>query len=169
MKTVLIVDGYNAIYAIPETKKLLKDNLLSARSKIIMLTSEYVRSSGYINDFCVVFDGQDRYRHLERLYVPASSKQTFSRTGEGDDKIIDTVRQYSARSGVRVVVASNDNYVRNNARGYGASLVYSEDLSGERTGYRSGKKASGSRKDSVKLSREEKDKITREYKKELGL
>jgi predicted RNA-binding protein with PIN domain len=31
MKTTLIVDGYNAINAIPETRKMLKDNLLSAR------------------------------------------------------------------------------------------------------------------------------------------
>ena len=169
MKTVLIVDGYNAIYAIPETEKLLKNNLLSARSKIIMLTSEYVRSSGYITDFCVVFDGQDRYRHLERLYLPENAKQAFSSTGEGDEKIIETIRQYSEKPRVRVVVASNDNYVRNNARGYGASLICSEDLSGRRSLRKTGKNTSRFRRDVKKISKEVKEKITKEYKKELGL
>ena len=169
MKTVLIVDGYNAINAIPETKKLLKENLLSARSRIIMLTSEYARSSGYITDFCVVFDGQDRYRHLERLYIPSSSKQSFSGTGEGDEKIIETVRQYSSRSGVRVVVASNDNYVRNNARGYGASLLKAEVLSGGEAEPKKKKEKRLNAPEEKKISAEMKEKITREYRKELGL
>jgi uncharacterized protein len=169
MKTVLIVDGYNAINAIPETKKLLKENLLSARSKIIMITQEYVRSSGYITDFCVVFDGRDEYRYLDRIHVPFSSRQTFSGTGEGDDKIIETIRQYSSRAGVRVVVASNDNYVRNNARGYRASLVDSEDLAGKRTRVENVKREAKSGRSDKKISKDVKDRITREYKKELGL
>ncbi|MFA6636398.1 MAG: NYN domain-containing protein [Candidatus Omnitrophota bacterium] len=169
MKTVLIVDGYNAINAVPETKKLLKENLLSARSRIIMLTSEYARSSGYITDFCVVFDGQDRYRHLEKIYLSSSSKQTFSRTGQGDEKIIETVRQYSLMSGVRVVVASNDNYVRNNARGYGASLLRSEVLSPAVSGKKKSERGSSRKNGAKEISPEVKAKINKEYKKELGL
>ncbi|HPN72642.1 MAG TPA: NYN domain-containing protein [Candidatus Omnitrophota bacterium] len=169
MKTVLIVDGYNAINAIKDTQKLLKDNLLSARSRIIMLVQEYVRSSGYISDFCVVFDGQDRYRHLERLYVPASSKQSFSGTGEGDEKIIETIRQYSSRPGVKLIVASNDNYVRNNARGYGASIMDSEELSGIKKKSRQRERSSSQGPDRKEIPPDIKEKITREYRRELGL
>jgi predicted RNA-binding protein with PIN domain len=169
MKTILIVDGYNAINAISETKELLGENLLSARSRIIMLTSEYVRSSGYINDFCVVFDGQDKYRHLEKLYLNAGTRQAFSRTGDGDEKIIETVRQYSSVAGVRVVVASNDNYVRNNSRGYGASLIKPEDIAGKKGAGKRGFAKSAPKDTDKRMSRAERDRINREYKKELGL
>jgi uncharacterized protein len=163
-KTTLVVDGYNAINAIPEVKKLLKDSLLSARSRIIMLASEYARSSGYITDFCVVFDGQDRYRYMERMYVPKDAKHTFSRSGEGDEKIIETVKTYSEKG--KVVLASNDNYVRNNARGYGAALIYSEDLAEKAKP----KPGGGSKVEpDRKLDRRTMDKITKEYMEELGL
>ena len=91
MKTVLIVDGYNAINAIAELRKKLKESLLSARSEIIIITKEYARSSGYITDFHVVFDGQDKYRYMDGLRVPQNAKHTFSRTGDGDEKIISTI------------------------------------------------------------------------------
>lgn len=169
MKTILVVDGYNAINAIAETKKLAEKDLLSARSRIIMLTSEYTRSSGYINDFCVVFDGQDKYRHMVGLYPGRSSRQAFSLSGEGDEKIIDTVRSYSSDPGVRVVVASNDNYVRNNSRAYGASLMRSEELSGRR-----GTKKKGCIRDrGAQMKKypppEKRKKINDDYAKELGL
>ena len=158
MKTVLVVDGYNAINAIAELRKKLKVSLLSARSEIIILTKEYARSSGYITDFHVVFDGQDKYRDIEYLRVPKDGKHTFSRTGDGDDKIIATIKAYSEKG--RVVVASNDNYVRNNARSYGASLINSEDLSGEN---KKELKQKGK-----ELDRRTKEQITKDYKKELG-
>jgi uncharacterized protein len=164
-KTTLVVDGYNAINAIPEVRKLLKDSLLSARSRIIMLASEYARSSGYITDFCVVFDGQDRYRYLERMYVPQDAKHTFSKSGEGDDKILETVRNFSEKG--KVVVASNDNYVRNNSRSYGAAIIDSEELGGKKKKKMPADKDTKS--DDKALAKDIKDKITREYMEELGL
>lgn len=161
MKTILIVDGYNAINAVAEAKKLLKESLLSARSKIIMLTEEYVRSSGYITDFHVVFDGETRYRGIERLNVPKDTKHSFSKTGEGDEKILDTVRKCSEKC--RVILASNDNYIRNNARGYGASLIGSEELAGKP------KEEKVKKEPDKRLDERTKDKITREYMEELGL
>lgn len=164
-KTTLVVDGYNAINAISEIRKLLKDSLLSARSGIIMLASEYARSSGYITDFCVVFDGQDRYRYLERMYVPRDAKHTFSKSGEGDDKILETVRSFSEKG--KVVVASNDNYVRNNSRSYGASIIDSEELGGKK---KKKMRAAGDAKSQDKaLDKDVRDRITREYMEELGL
>lgn len=161
MKTILVVDGYNAINAVPEAKKLLKESLLSARSKIIMLTEEYVRSSGYITDFHVVFDGETRYRGIEKLNVPRDTKHSFSKTGEGDERILDAVRKYSEKA--RVILASNDNYIRNNARGYGASLMDSEELAGRK------KKKERKPTRDEKLDRRTEETITREYMEELGL
>lgn len=134
-----------------------------------MLTREYVRSSGYLTDFCVVFDGQDRYRSLERMYVPRDAKHAFSRTGEGDEKIIETVRQYASKPGVRVVVASNDNYVRNNARGHGASLMPSNEIGGKKSAGLKGTQKGKETGNGKKLSARAIKKINREYMEELGL
>ncbi|MFC1548768.1 NYN domain-containing protein [Candidatus Omnitrophota bacterium] len=161
-KTTLVVDGYNAINAIPETRKKIKEDLLSARSTIITITKEYTRSSGYITDFCVVFDGQNRYRSYDRLRVPGGKTQVFSNTGEGDDEILRTVREHSGYG--RVVVASNDNYVRNMSRGYGASLIRVEELVRKRS-----KPSQDKPVTDKKIKGELKAKITREYREELGL
>lgn len=125
MKITLVVDGYNAINALPEVKKLLDRSLLAARREILAVSKEYARSSGYITDTKVVFDGQDKYRHLDRIHLRGKG-QVFSRTAQGDDKIIETIKNCAKKG--RVVLASNDNYVRNNARAYGATPISSNEL-----------------------------------------
>ncbi|MDP8299398.1 MAG: NYN domain-containing protein [Candidatus Tantalella remota] len=164
MITTLVIDGYNAINAIPEARKKINESLLSARSAIIIIAKEFVRSSGYINDFCVVFDGQNKYRNLERMHIPVGGVQVFSESGEGDDTIIDTVRKYANEG--RVIVASNDNYVKNMSRGYGASLMSVDDLV-RRKGKDSWKKSEGDEK--KRIGRRDQNKITKDYMKELGL
>lgn len=162
MKITLVVDGYNAINAIPETKAKLEKDLYSARRAILAICREYARSSGYITDVKVVFDGRNRYRYLDVLNGARRQDQIFSSTGGGDDKIIATVKIYSSKG--RVVLASNDNYVRNNARAYGASIINSEELAPKR------KEKTINAADADKgLDRNLKDDITREYREELGL
>jgi len=162
METTLIVDGYNAINAIDEARGEMERGLRYAREAILAISSEYARSSGYITRVRVVFDGLDRYRHLDNTDISRGRSQVFSGTGKGDDKIIETINKFS-RLG-RVVLASNDNYVRNNARAYGASVITSDELVRKRPGRPSGKKLPGK-----KISGKVKDRITKEYRKELGL
>lgn len=156
---ILIVDGYNAINAIPEAKKELKKGLKAARSAILALSKEYARSSGYIKDFCVVFDGVDENRRLDRFAIPRGRRQVFSGSGAGDEKIIETVKKYSAKG--KVVLASNDNYVRNNARAYGAAIIDVRELAG--------KKRKKSRSKTKGIDKGLKEEITREYREELGI
>lgn len=160
MKTTLIVDGYNAINAIPEAREKLKEGLERARKTILIISKEYARRSGYITDICVVFDGDDKYRYLDAIDISRGKSYLFSPIGGGDDKIIDMVKQYSSKG--KVVLASNDNYVRNNSRVYGASVISSEEL------YKRVKKPSrgGSPK---KITRKMEKEITNEYKRHLGI
>jgi predicted RNA-binding protein with PIN domain len=162
MKTILVVDGYNAINAISEARKELKKDLRSARKAIMIMAKEYARSSGYITEFRVVFDGTDKYRNLNGFDISHGKTQVFSGTGEGDEKIIETIKKHSRKG--KVVLASNDNYVRNNARAYGASVINVEELickkeKGVRTKKQDRKK---------KLSKDVKEKITKEYRESLG-
>jgi len=127
METTLVVDGYNAINAIALTKKYLANGKLeTARKTILAIVKEYARSSGYITKVKVVFDGDDQYKYLERMDITRGDDHHFSATGDCDDQLIDTVRRYSKLG--RVVLASNDNYVRNNSRSFGASIINVEDL-----------------------------------------
>lgn len=158
MKTTLIVDGYNAVNAILEARKELKKSLRAARSIITAMSVEYARSSGYITEFKVVFDGIDKYRGANIL---RGKTQVFSRTGGGDNKIIEMIRKCSKNG--KVVLASNDNYVRNNARAYGASIINAEVLAGKKRGPSKGKK------EEKKISRDLKEKITKEYREKLGI
>ena len=159
--TTLVVDGYNAIYAIPEVRSRLKESLQAAREAITVISRKYARSSGYIDDVRVVFDGDDKYRYLDKFNIGRDPNQVFSRTGSGDEKIIEVVKRCAEKG--KVILASNDNYVRNNARGYGAGLVRSDDLiCGKKT-----KKKSSVRSD-PKPGRAVLDEITRVYKRILG-
>jgi len=158
--TVLVVDGYNAINAVPETRQLAGEDLHEARKEIIRISKEYARSSGYITDVRVVFDGDDRYRYLDALEVPRGKTMIFSGTGEGDDKIIEVVKKCSRKA--RVIIASNDNYVRNMARGYKATPLNVQELSFM-------KRKNKKNKAHKRITQDIKNKINEEYRKELGI
>ncbi len=170
MTTTLIVDGYNAINAIPEIKSDIARGLSFARESILALSKEFARSSGYITDVKVVFDGRDRYRGDAAFGFGGRRECIFSGTGTGDEKIIETIKEASRKG--RVVVASNDNYVRNNSRAYGAAIMSSEDLlrrkGGDRRRARSG--SSAKRKGSEKrIGHRSAAEITEQYRKDLGM
>ena len=131
-----------------------------------MITEKYVKASGYIDDFCVVFDGQDKYRERELEEMPHDKGHIFSDSGDGDEKIIDMIRKYSDEG--RVVVASNDNYIKNMARGFRALSIDSEDLM-EKQRSKEAKRQEKEQSKEKKIGRREKSKITEEYKRELGL
>ncbi|MFH1846820.1 MAG: NYN domain-containing protein [Candidatus Omnitrophota bacterium] len=170
MSVTLVVDAYNAINAIPRVRKLIKQELYSSRKAILDISREYVRSSGYITDLKVVFDGKDKYRGQGILH---SKDHVFSATGKGDDRIIEIIKACSRKG--RVVVASNDNYVRNNGRAYGASLIRSEELVkpkgiGKKTrGLKVEKRSRASKIQGKRLNADLENEITRKYGEELGL
>ncbi|MBU0684012.1 MAG: NYN domain-containing protein [Candidatus Omnitrophota bacterium] len=164
MKTTMVVDAYNAIYAIPRVRKELSKDLESARKAVIDISKKYAASSGYITEVRVVFDGDSKYKCAETFDVADKDIQIFSETGKGDEKIIETVRRYS-RFG-RVVLVSNDNYVRNNARGYNASVISPEELVKKPLNRGSiPKEKSLNKRIGTRLEKQ----ITNEYMRELGL
>ncbi|MDP3790899.1 MAG: NYN domain-containing protein [Candidatus Omnitrophota bacterium] len=114
---VLIVDGYNAIHKIPEIDSIMDESLDQARSAITGLAKEYQRRIGGISEVFVVFDGQDEYRGLS-LNKP---NQVFSRTGQGDRKVIRLAQDKSDK--FHVVVVSDDNRVGNSCRAAGATVI----------------------------------------------
>ena len=114
----LVVDGYNAIHKIKYLQPFLDESLYAAREALTELAMEYRRKVGGIAEVCVVFDGKDAYRGMS---LSAPAHQIFSKTGEGDHAIIQMVQKLSSR--YHVIVASDDNFVRNNSRAHKASPI----------------------------------------------
>ena len=119
----LVVDGYNAIHKIPELRVLIDKSLAEARKALTGLAMDYQRKVGGIAEVYVVFDGNDAYGDLSS---PSPAHQVFSKTGEGDEEVIRLVRKLSNR--YHVIVASDDNFVRNNSRAHNASIIAISEL-----------------------------------------
>jgi predicted RNA-binding protein with PIN domain len=158
--TILVVDGYNAVYAIQSLRQELEKSLAEARKSTLRMSEAYAKARS-IGSVRVVFDGDDRYRHFDAS--ERHKNAVFSRTGAGDDKVIETIRKY-ASSG-KVIVASNDNYVRNNARAHGAVVLDVREL--EHPGKKP--RTPGKDKNEKKIDQRTCDAITREYRKILGV
>ncbi len=120
---ILVVDGYNVIHRIKFLSDIADKNLKEARDVLSRYVNRYKKKDGGISEVYIVFDGQNKYKDLD---VSMPKSHIFSNTGEGDKKIIDTIKKYSKKG--RVVVVSDDNYVCNNARAYKAGIKRPKDL-----------------------------------------
>ncbi|MFH0947780.1 MAG: NYN domain-containing protein [Elusimicrobiota bacterium] len=120
---ILVVDGYNVINRIGDLSEIANGNLKDARDAVTKLANEYKNRDGGISEVYVVFDGQNQYKNLN---IPHQKEHIFSDTGAGDRKIIETIKRVSSKG--TVIVVSDDNYVRNNARAYSAGLMRPMEL-----------------------------------------
>ena len=120
----IVIDGYNAIHKIPSLRKQLDISLYNARSEITKLGLEYKRLTGGVAKVVVVFDGQDRYA-INTVWKKEET-HVFSKTGKGDQEIIRVIRSLADR--YDVIVVTDDNYVRNNARAHNAGVIAVKDF-----------------------------------------
>jgi predicted RNA-binding protein with PIN domain len=115
----LVIDGYNAIHKIPYLKNIIdNENLFKARTEITSLAEEYKRKRGGIAKCIVVFDGKDTYKNSGFC---SPKNQLFSKTGMGDEEVINTVKLLSKKYQVEVV--TDDNFIINNSRVYKATIL----------------------------------------------
>ena len=120
--TILVIDGYNVIYAIPDLrKKILKQGPAAAREAFIDICAKYKHSRKEISSIYIVFDGTKQIDGVTRKTV-RSVEVIFSQDNkEADEVIIELLKKNEpARN---FIVISSDNYVRNNSRVYGASVM----------------------------------------------
>ncbi len=162
MAATLIVDGYNVIMATKTGKDMMLEDLKKARDYIVRVSEKYARSTGFITRVKVIFDGDDKYRVLEELQVSNRDIQVFSEMDKCDDEIIRMSKLYVPYG--RVFVVSNDNYVRNGCRPY-ASLMRPEDLFPRKTK----KNAKEGTIEPKRVDKKTEDRITEEYRRELGI
>ncbi|MHB8171905.1 MAG: NYN domain-containing protein [Thermincolia bacterium] len=125
MEEVLIVDGYNLLYAWPELAGYAEGNLEDARLKLLNLLVDYQGFKG--NRIIVVFDahrvkgGQEKRENFSTLQVIYTSE------GDTADSLIEgLVGEFSGQA--RVFVATSDYEQQKVIFGRGAYRVSAREL-----------------------------------------
>jgi predicted RNA-binding protein with PIN domain len=115
----LIVDGYNAVYKIPELARYTDRSLEEARNALVDFLNEWRSRRSPSANITVVFDSKDAPHSTARdihgiRCVFATSRQ------DADDKIIAIIKH--SHSPQKVTVITADNYVTNNCNAHGATV-----------------------------------------------
>lgn len=161
MRTILIVDGYNAIHAIEPTRKLIEKDMKRAREELLKICRSFRRSSGYIDEVKVVFDGSGRGSDGTELFGSLGKDAIFSSVDGADGLLIEMVRDLGVDN--RILLATRDNFVCNNSRALGAKLLDPAEL---HTTHRK-RSDSFSRQKNTFLTSVQEQAITRAYRKLL--
>ena len=125
MQEHLMVDGNNALHAIPELATELSRDRNQARESLLRLL-EPLQSGGNVM-LTVVFDGRGgrsciaKHRNIEEFTV------IYSSSVQGADGVIERMLM-AAKSPERIVVVTNDGLIRNCAYESGASAMRVEEM-----------------------------------------
>jgi len=120
MQEHLIIDGNNALHAIPELEEELNRDRNQARDSLLRLLEPLLSTEGCL--LTVVFDGKggpqsvSRYRDIEAFTV------IFSSSAQGADGVIERMLM-AAKKPERIVVITNDGLIRNCAYAHRASAM----------------------------------------------
>jgi predicted RNA-binding protein with PIN domain len=135
VKRVLIIDGYNVLRKVKRFDRHLDLSLEAGRAHFIGAVESYRSRNRSFDEVVIVFDGKEGIgpsREVCRCNVRAS----FSRGGSSADDHIRNLLSRHAKS-CRITVVSDDNYVRNSARAYGADVMacaaFATHIAGKRT------------------------------------
>lgn len=118
---VYVIDGYNVIHALPLLERRLETNLKSARDALTELCLRIQSVRGDVERVVIVFDGDSAFRDLPPENFPGVEIVFTESSEDADDRILDVLRDFA--SSRRACVVSNDHYVLNNARAFGASVL----------------------------------------------
>jgi predicted RNA-binding protein with PIN domain len=122
----LIIDGYNAISKIREFNLKKDISLEVSRLSFIKAMVDFRQRNHLFEKIVVVFDGkgeglgfeQQSYRNIEALF---SKKDK-----DADAVIVDILKGAPQKN--KITVCSDDNFVRNHARAFGAGIMAIKEL-----------------------------------------
>ena len=127
MERLLAIDGYNCMRRTGLFEKELDASLESARCALLKLIKKFSNNNRAYARIVVVFDGKSDCPQQLRESRDGRVAIVFSRAGESADEVI---RALLARQQgrYRLAVVSDDNYVTNHARVYGADVIVCADF-----------------------------------------
>jgi len=125
MQEHLIIDGNNALHAIPQLAKTLQRDRQMARDDLVrMLEPLQARESCLLT---VVFDGRGGKTALTKHCGNEEFSVIYSSSSQGADGVIERMLM-AAEFPERITVGTNDNLIRNCAYTHGAAVMRVEEL-----------------------------------------
>lgn len=121
----LIVDGYNVIFAWDELKELAKENLGSARDKLIDILMSYKGYRGC--HMILVFDAYKVPQNKGKSHMYHDMEIVYTKEGQTADAYIESITKQMAGQ-YRLVVATSDNLEQKIVLGHGATRISSREL-----------------------------------------
>lgn len=117
----LVIDGYNAISKIKQFDAKKDISLEASRLTFIKALMDSIGEKGEFNKIIVVFDGKSQgigtgrqsYGRVEILFTKDNK--------DADTVIIDILKVGGSKD--RLTVSSDDNFVKNHARAFGADIM----------------------------------------------
>ena len=124
----LLVDGYNIIYAWPELKELVEENMDSAKMKLLDSLSNYqfIRKSRII----VVFDAYRVEGHREEVIDYYNIHMVYTRESQTADQYIEKFA-HDNKKNYNITVATSDGLQQIIVRGSGCKLLSARELRAE--------------------------------------
>jgi len=124
----LLVDGYNIIYAWPELKELVDENMDGARMKLLDYLSNY---QGIQNcQIIVVFDAYRVQGHREEVMDYHNIHMIYTRESQTADQYIERFAHDNQKK-YKIAVATSDGLQQLIVRGEGCSLLSARELKAE--------------------------------------
>ena len=114
-KRLMLLDGYNVIYKISELAGGEDRSLREKRNALVMFMRKWQQKRNFGGKICIVFDGRDGFGGAGQSVHGIDCYYTATKE-EADDRIITMIKNTSDPS--KVVVISDDNYVRNNCKAF---------------------------------------------------
>ncbi|MBF0254695.1 MAG: NYN domain-containing protein [Candidatus Omnitrophica bacterium] len=169
--TTLILDGYNVIHAVGFLQAEMRRGPETARLSLRLICTQYLCRYKGVKAAIIVYDGAGRGATRDAR-ARHGVTEVFSGAGEeADDRIVSLIRDRADRADCTVV--TNDNYVSNNSRAHGASVMSVGEFQrridpGPKPDSRRGRNASAESPDAGReLTQKQKKEITDEYRRQL--
>ena len=125
VERLIIIDGYNVIYASDALKLYMPDNKERAREAL----SEFVKAIHSIESvrMVIVFDSSNQNLEVEYPFGDKSFEYIYAPASLTADGVIERLL-VRAKNKESVTVVSNDNLVREAARANGTLVIRPDDL-----------------------------------------
>ncbi len=166
--TIVVLDGYNVIHAVPELRAQLRHGLEAARRALLAVCQHAIVARKDLARLYVVFDGDSDATPIRQERVGQVIILFSSRGEEADDVILRLIRE--GEPGQAVVLVTNDAYVFANSRAHGARVMSAAEWYAASVARRSTttlKPSGGSSEEPPKISPNEAKRVTEEYRKYL--
>lgn len=126
MSKYLIIDGYNAINKIKRLEAKKDLSLEASRLSFIKMLMDFMAQKRIFDKVFIVFDSKERDLGIKRdSYGPVETLFTTI-DKDADSVIVDMLRAASPKD--RISVSSDDNFVRNHAKGFGSDVISIREL-----------------------------------------